>query len=835
MKLYPIYFGLMNRIYVGYILPLGIILLWHGYAHAQVTSDGSLNTIVSPNSNHFTITNGSTAGSNLFHSFSKFSVPTGGSATFDLVNTPNIKTIFSRVSGRNVSNIDGLIQTLNANNPVSLFLMNPAGIIFGQNAKLDIGGSFVGTTANSINFSDGFKFNATDTTTPPVLTMSVPVGLQMGQNPGAIAVQSTGYSLNIANILSPIIRTPSLTQLKVEPGKTLALVGGNLNLNGATLTAETGHIELGSLGSSESVDLISTAQGYTLGYGNVHSFGDIQVTQKSLLDVSGVNAGSVQVQGKQIQFTDGSLLLAQNYGNLPGGNLHLQATESINLTGAASGVRSETWSQGTGSSITVITPKLNLYEGGILSSNTYGASDSGNIQVNAKNVEISGLSPLNASGSFINTSTFGSGNAGNILVQGDSLLVSYGGGLSSVSRGVGSSGEIVVRNLDTTVQSSNSSPFGTRIASVTFNVGNAKTLTLDTARLKVIDGGAIGTSSYLIGHAGDVKIDATEFVEVNGYNPLTPSAISSSALILNPVLQKLFGLSEYKLTADSGTVNITTPNLILKNQGTVTVTNQGTGDSGSLKINANSIQLKNQAFIEARTESGHGGNIDLQVGNLLLLRNNSQITSTAGGNGKGGNININAPIITGLENSDIIANAVQGKGGNIAITTQGIIGLNFRNTLTPREDLTNDITASSEFNINGTVQVNNIGIDPNSGLVELPANVTDPSQQIATGCSANTGSTFVATGRGGVPQNPTREIGSDRAWSDTRDISAYRKTSNVTAQMPTSPEVLVQATSWYRNTQGKVELIAAQSPTHLQPQLTCAALPKDNLPKNSNI
>ncbi|MDZ8260529.1 S-layer family protein [Nostoc sp. ChiQUE01b] len=818
MRVIPFVFLLING-----LLTLGMMRS----AIAQVTSDGTINTSINQSGNNFTILNGIDKGNNLFHSFSNFSVPTGGSATFDLINTPNITTIFSRVTGGNVSNIDGLIRTLNSSNPVSLFLMNPAGIVFGQNASLNIGGSFVVTTANSIKFADGIEFSATNPVATPLLTMSVPIGLQMGQNPAAIAVQGTGYSLNITNILSPIIRTPSLTQIQVQPGKTLALVGGNLNLNGATLTAETGHIELGSLGSSELVDLVSTTQGYTLGYGKVNNFGDIQLAQKSLLDVSGVNAGSVQVQGKQIQFSDGSLLLVQNHGNLPGGNLHLQASESINLTGAASGVRSETWSKGYGSNISVITPKLNLYEGGILSSNTYGVSASGNIQVNATNVEISGLSPLNASGSFINTSTFGSGNAGNIFVHGDSLLISYGGGLSSVSRGVGSSGEVVVRNLDTTVQSSNSSPFGTRIASVTFNVGNAKTLTLDTARLKVIDGGEIGTSSYFIGHAGDVRINATEFVEVNGYNPLKPSAISSSALILNPVLQKLFGLSEYILTADSGTINLTTPNLILKNKGTVTVTNQGTGHGGNLKIDANSIQLKDQAFIESRTASGNGGNIDLQVGNLLLLRDNSQITSTAGGNGKGGNININASIITGLENSDIIANAVQGKGGNIAITTQGIISLKFRNTLTPREDLTNDITASSEFNINGTVQVDNIGISPNSGLVELPTNVTDPSQQIASGCSANQGSSFVATGRGGVPQNPNQEVRSDHPWSDTRDLTAYRKTSEVTAQIPTFPETLIQATSWHRNPQGQIELVADKSPAQVQQPLTCAAMTKN--------
>jgi large exoprotein involved in heme utilization and adhesion len=270
---------------------------------------------------------------------------------------------------------------------------------------------------------------------------------------------------------------------------------------------------------------------------------------------------------------------------------------------------------------------------------------------------------------------------------------------------------------------------------------------------------------------------------------------------------------------------------MLMDGGTVSVTSQGSGNGGSLNITAHTIRLERQASIQAATESGNGGNIALDVGKLLLLRSNSAIAATAGGNGNGGNININAPIVAGVGNSDIIANAFQGKGGNIQITTQGIIGLQFRPELTPE----NDITASSQFGISGTVEINNIGVDPNSGLVELPANVSDPSQQIATDCASKQGSKFVATGRGGMPQNPTQEVKSDRTWSDTRDISAYRQTSNVTAKTPTLPDVIVEATSWYRNAQGKVELVTAQSPAHIQPPLTCAAVPRVDLSSNSNI
>lgn len=153
MKAASVCWGLIN------LMLTGGMLLWCASVSAQLTPDGTLNTAVSRSGNNFTITNGSAANSNLFHSFQQFSVPTGGSATFDLTNTPNISTIFSRVTGGNISSIDGLIQTINGNNPVSLFLINPSGIIFGANAQLNIGGSFIGSTASSIKFADGAEFS----------------------------------------------------------------------------------------------------------------------------------------------------------------------------------------------------------------------------------------------------------------------------------------------------------------------------------------------------------------------------------------------------------------------------------------------------------------------------------------------------------------------------------------------------------------------------------------------------------------------------------------------------------------------------------------------------
>ncbi|MEB3217877.1 MAG: filamentous hemagglutinin N-terminal domain-containing protein, partial [Nostocales cyanobacterium 94392] len=110
--------------------------------NAQVVPDGTLKTTVSQSGNNFTITNGDRVGNNLFHSFSQFSVPSKGYAFFN--NASDIQNIFSRVTGGSVSNIDGLIK---ANGSANLFLLNPSGIVFGKDASLNIGGSFVATTA----------------------------------------------------------------------------------------------------------------------------------------------------------------------------------------------------------------------------------------------------------------------------------------------------------------------------------------------------------------------------------------------------------------------------------------------------------------------------------------------------------------------------------------------------------------------------------------------------------------------------------------------------------------------------------------------------------------
>jgi filamentous hemagglutinin family protein len=328
------------------LLLLSAIALRTNCANAQITPDATLpnNSNVTINGSTFDITGGTQAGSNLFHSFQQFSVPTGGTALFN--NAADIQNIFTRVTGGSVSNIDGIIRTSGTAN---LFLINPSGIIFGKNASLNIGGSFLASTASNLKFTDGSEFSAKVTQTTPLLTISVPTGLQFGETAGSISNQSTVYD-----------RTSGNYGLVVQPGNTLALVGGNVSFEGGTLTAEGGRIELGGVTGSGRVDLSVNGSDLRLSFPNGIEQADVSLT-KAMIIANSLNqlitndddfisvpvtpAGNIVINGRNINALE-STLDASARANKTGrvGEIVLNATGTISVTGTAknrSGVSSD--------------------------------------------------------------------------------------------------------------------------------------------------------------------------------------------------------------------------------------------------------------------------------------------------------------------------------------------------------------------------------------------------------------------------------------------------------------------------------------------------------------
>src|ERR671932_65293 len=135
------------------ILTLGFWLLPLAVrSQLVVPANDGTNTVVKSEPNRTDISGGQLSGNgaNLFHSFSQFNLSQGQIANF--ITNPNIQNILGRISGGDVSVINGLISVSGGNS--NLFLMNPAGIVFGQNARLNVPGSFFATTATGIGFGD---------------------------------------------------------------------------------------------------------------------------------------------------------------------------------------------------------------------------------------------------------------------------------------------------------------------------------------------------------------------------------------------------------------------------------------------------------------------------------------------------------------------------------------------------------------------------------------------------------------------------------------------------------------------------------------------------------
>ncbi|MBD2472824.1 filamentous hemagglutinin N-terminal domain-containing protein [Nostoc sp. FACHB-145] len=585
------------------------LLPWEPVA-AQIVPDATLrvnSNITIEGNNTTAITGGTEAGSNLFHSFEQFSVPTGSAVYFK--NASSILNIVTRVTGSSISNIDGLIR---ANGAANLFLINPNGIVFGPNASLNIGGSFVGTTASTIKFADGISFDAKSHGTEPLLTVSIPVGLEFGANAESIRVLGDGQGIRKD---SKIIDT--IAGLRVQPNQTLALVGGNLALSGATLKTAGGQIELGSVAGAGLVNLIPTDKGWTLGYSGIPAFGEIQLFGAAAVDASGNGGGNIQIQARKLMLDSGSQIESSTLGSGTGGTLKIKASDSITLMGLTevysffnTNISSLVYPRatGTGGNIKIETGRLKIQDGAGIAAGTYSFGNAGSIEILASDsVEVL-RKPTGNSGSSITSlaQRRSSGSGGNIKIETGRLSLRSGGVISSGTFGQGSGGNLFItaaKGVEVTGKSlTGNSP--SRISARTGGTGSAGNLTIETAQLTVTDGGRL--------NIGGEKIPKN--------------------LDFQP----------------------------------------GQGNAGSLLIKAASINL-DRGTITAGTEDGtkgEGGDIFLYSRDLRLR--NSVITATAGGNGNGGNIFIKTDTIFALDNSRIAANAFLGRGGNIRIDARGL-------------------------------------------------------------------------------------------------------------------------------------------------------------------
>ncbi|GAA6619550.1 filamentous hemagglutinin N-terminal domain-containing protein [Scytonema sp. NUACC26] len=891
----------------------------------QVIPDGTLpnNTVVTPQSSIYTITAGTEAGNNLFHSFKQFSIKAGERVNFISPNA-KIENILVRVTGGNRSEIMGTLATTGGANP-NLFLINPSGILFGPKASLNVGGSFVATTANAIAFGNRGFFNA-----------SLP------NNPALLTVQPSAFLFNQIAAQSSITNQ-STAGLKVPQGESLLLLGGNVNLNSGYLEAKGGRVELAGVASEGTVGLVESQNLHFIVPDNLER-ADVSLTNAKVL---AENGGSIAIAARNLNILQGSRITSGvNSFSTQEGNIFLDATGKMAI--ARSFIRNEVSSDTTRSSkpssqavsntggIYLKTGSLFLSDGAYLSTDTYGrgsttgvfvrasgsvsannstitsnvensaVGSTGGIDIKAESLSLNNRTTLSANiegqgntvGVFIRVNNFEStksfiqakagsaatNKAGDINIQTGNISLTNGSTLETFTKGQSMAGNVtIVAQQKATFDDS-------FIFSDTFGAGDGGTVNIKAKTLFLTNGAEILTRTSGKGKGGDIQVHASDSVIISGVNPVAGNLISGliassegkaggqggDISVTSPILQVSQGAVLSTRTTGAGfggNIKVNTNDLELTDGGQFVTSSFSSGNAGNITVNASDtvtisgsdptliarftkyrlelidndgsnsglfariqgnqvanagnievtapfISLDKQGIITTETKAGEGGNVTLKA-RSILLRNGSKITATAGtenAGGNGGNIDINTQLLVSL-GSDITANAFIGRGGNIRLSARGLF-------LTPDTK----ISASSRFGIDGVVDINRPDTDPSSGLVELPVNLADATQQIDTSCNPDniqTASSFVAIERGGIPDSPFQpliadalqvnwvtpklETQTDPFLSETSrrfDAESFGHSTQTYIAKPTVPEAIVEATGWVKSGNGEISLVA---------------------------
>ncbi|MBS3025920.1 MAG: S-layer family protein [Dolichospermum sp. DET50] len=620
-----------------------------GIVKAQLTPDNTVgSTTRSDTVKGLTsdiIEGGATRGTNLFHSFTNFNVDAGKGVYFS--NPADINNILTRVTGSSQSNIFGTLGVLgNAN----LFLINPNGISFGPNAQLDVKGSFVASTADKIVF-DNYEFTTTNPTAPPLLTVNIPLGLGFRNNPGDINVNLAGSTLAFNNGQG----------LKVPQDKTLALIGGNVNINGNGVDAEG--LRAGILSPGSQIQLGGLTQTGTVNFNeNFYSTfpqgvtrGNVSLSNGAEINVRAAGGGSITINSRNLNVNENSRVrggIQKNLGsvNAQAGNIDINNIEQVTLDNAVIANIVDEFGKGNAGNINIHTSSLTLKNDSTINTSVFAASSEGN----GGNITIDTANLTLENGNFISADTNGKGNAGNVAIK--------------ATQGV-TVGEKAVLSSDVNDTAQ----------------GNSGGITIDTATLTLENGSFIGADTRGKGNAGSVAIKATQGVNVRGWLS-----------------------SDVKGTAqgNSGGITIDTSTLTLENGGFISADTRGKGNAGSVAIKAtqgvtvgekallssdvtdtaqgnggnvtidtSTLTLKNGGFISADTKGkGNAGNVAIQANQGVTVGGflSSGVTDT--GEGNGGGITIDTSSLT-LENGGIISTSILGKGdaGNITINaTQGV-------------------------------------------------------------------------------------------------------------------------------------------------------------------
>lgn len=685
------------------------------------------------------------------------------------------------------------------------------------------------------------------------------------QSAGNIALQARNSVEIIGTSGDSLI--PSAIFANVVPNATAK--GGNVTIVTPTLRlADGGQIVIATEGDGQGGSLIVRSRDLVEMVGTSpegEATGILAGTGVLKAEATG-NGGDVTISTAKLRLVDGAQISVATGSAGNAGSLTVQATDSVEiigtsptgrLTGMFAGVVEEgLQATGNGGDMAIATSRLRLVDGGQIIVATGGAGNAGSLTVQAiDSVEIIGVSEVNGTQSLLlaGVNQNATGNGGNIRIFTSRLRIAQGGAISISTEGSGNGGELTVVASDSVEIGGNANDIGVKeelenslgfdaietafpdfpsiesisdrpgIVAGTLAQGDGGDVTISTPRLRISDRAAIEVSTTGSGNGGNTRIFTSQLQVVDGSGILGGTLGSGNAGELTLVASDRIELSGDSLfgagsvgTGNGGSVAIETKELIVSDGAQVRVGAVGTGNSGDIiAIATSDLLLNNQGAIAATSATGRGGNINLRSPRIQLRRG-AEISATGSSTGNitlEGNININTETLILLEGSRIITDALNpGGGSNIAI-----------GSLSDSSDGGNlAIFQSPDSIINAVGELNletDLAVEP--GLI-LEAKVADIEEVINRDlCSEEAlQSSFIVTGKGGVPPNPTQPLNNSRAivgWASAEEGRAAENSAENMARSLSSLETesqsnvnssLVEATGWIVTAEGKILLVA---------------------------
>lgn len=588
----------------------------------------------------YDITGGTRAGTNLFHSFGTFNVPNGVIANFQNDTGLDTTNILSRVTGGQTSTIFGTIQT-SGFEQANLFLMNPAGIVFGPKASLNVGGSVAFTTADYLRFADNGQFKAVPNVATDALLSTTPVAAYgfLSSNPGAITVQGS--------------------HLTVHEGHGMSLVGGNITIDSAKLTAD-GARPAPPTSSVNQINLASVASpgevlGKTLSYApnitgqSFTALRTIQVSNTSVIDASGSGGGTVRIRGSQFV--------------LENSTISANVTRSGPITNGAESVAD-------GIDIDV-TEKAVIRSNAVLETNILGSVTPDiaypGVHIQAGHIEIAGAGfPPSFTGVRSNVGAAAQprtqgGKSGNITLESDSILINGMGTLETIIHGVPAQ------------------PGAPPSASPRSTAGD---ITITANHDIELNGSII--QSYISSHAGaagNITLTSRHGAIIASGNLLPPGFIPIATEPLPPVIPNIIFAQSLLSPGTAGTVRMTAPEGDIRLAGmlmTLTLQPVPNGPpiqeagSGQVLFNARDMELTNNSSIQMDNFSTlPAGNFDISLSGKLMV-NSAQILTTARGSAQAAALTVHARDMV-IRDGAILSTETMSRGAggqlNLAVDT----------------------------------------------------------------------------------------------------------------------------------------------------------------------